>query len=292
MVNGEHLLKKVPFVKKTVSLLNSVFLPFYGNTMFLPALALLLDMFVCDHQSQEKPYVFRDCYTVCWEGTHTKYIAMSTIAILCYEPIAAYSRPLWQQSRTGLNLKIKPFFLLLKTCMQILLIAIGKSLQSTSPLGHGVVYTILITIFTISIYKIKPFNYHRCNLWEFSSILAVAYLSLLATLSYIGNSTNIGWFIGLMVGWSLIFGVSIIVQNKYMPNLLIASPQAVGKRGKKVQPESKYNNRSDLDESGISKAGIFKEESSLQAQPVYAVGNIDIDGNEGEDDDDDDAESV
>ena len=148
MVNGEHHLKKIPLLKRFVSILNSLFLPFFGNTMFLPALALLLDMFVCDHQAQGKPYVFRDCYTNCWEG----------------KPIAAYSRPLWQQSRTGLNLKIQPFFLLLKTCMQILLVAIGKSLQSTSSIAHGVVYTILISIFTFFIYKLQPFNYNRCNL--------------------------------------------------------------------------------------------------------------------------------
>ena len=164
MVNSEHHLKKIPLLKRFVSILNSLFLPFFGNTMFLPALALLLDMFVCDHQAQGKPYVFRDCYTNCWEGKHIAFIFTTTLALACYEPIAAYSRPLWQQSRTGLNLKIQPFFLLLKTCMQILLVAIGKSLQSTSSIAHGVVYTILISIFTFFIYKLQPFNYNRCNL--------------------------------------------------------------------------------------------------------------------------------
>jgi hypothetical protein len=74
MVNGEHHLKKIPLLKRFVSILNSLFLPFFGNTMFLPALALLLDMFVCDHQAQGKPYVFRDCYTNCWEGKHIAFI--------------------------------------------------------------------------------------------------------------------------------------------------------------------------------------------------------------------------
>ena len=222
MFNGEHLLKKVPFCRRIVSLLNSVFLPFFGNTFFLPALALLLDMFVCDHRAQGHDYIWRDCYTKCWEGEHKKYIIMSSIAIVCYEPIAAYSRPLWQQSRTGLNLKIKPFFLLLKTCCQILLIAIGKSLQSTSPIAHGIVYTILISVFTVLIYILKPFNYNRCNLWELSSMIAVSYLSFLATLSNVKSPTHVGWFIALAVGWFLIAAVTLFIQKKFMPNLLVA----------------------------------------------------------------------
>ena len=180
--------------------MNTAFLPFYGNTMFLPALALLLDAFVCDHQAEETPYVFRDCYMECWGAQHTPYIVMSIFAIILYEPIAAFSRPLWQQAKTGLNIKIKPLFLLFKTCIQIILVAVGKSLQSTTIIGHGIVYSILMIIFTTIAYKLQPFNYNRCNLWEFSSLLAVTYLSILATFSNVGDPSNIGWFIALMIG--------------------------------------------------------------------------------------------
>ena len=253
MLNGEHWLKKIPFMRRIVSILNSVFLPFFGNTFFLPALALLLDMFVCDHRAQGHDYVWRDCYMKCWEGDHSKYAIMSGIAILCYEPVAAYSRPLWQQSRSGLMLKIQPFFLLLKTCFQILLIAIGKSLQSSSPIAHGVVFTIIISIFTGLIYKLKPFNYNRCNLWEFSSMVAVSYLSFLATLSYVRNPTHIGWFIALAIGWGIIGGVSLYVQKKHMPNLLV--PPSGNRIKKKVydiislKNKGQYDN--DLDKSRI-----------------------------------------
>ncbi|OMJ78302.1 hypothetical protein SteCoe_21897 [Stentor coeruleus] len=289
MLNGEHWLKHVPFCKRMISILNSVFLPFYGNTFFLPALALLLDMFVCDHKAQGHDYVWRDCYTKCWEGKHNTYIVMSTIAIVCYEPIAAYSRPLWQQSRTGLNLKIQPFFLLLKTCMQILLIAIGKSLQSTSPLAHGIVFTILISTFTGLIYKLKPFNYHRCNLWEFSSILAVAYMSFLATLSYAGDPTNVGWFIALAIGWATIIGVSLFIQRKYMPNLLI--PPGGSRSKKKIYDIISIKENKDLDESNIEKNSDYKavDQSSMQA-PNNEQEKIDVsihdNENEAEEEDD------
>ena len=268
MFNGEHTLKKIPLCKRTLSILNSVFLPFYGNTLFLPALALLLDAFVCDHEAQGYAYVWRDCYTRCWEGRHATFIIMSSVAVVCYEPIAAYSRPLWQQSRTGLNLKIQPYFLLLKTCMQILLIAIGKSLQSISPVAHGVVYTILISMFSVAIYKMRPFNYNRCNLWEFTSILCVAYMSFLATLSYSTDPTNVGWFLALMAGWIVILGVAFLVQKRHMPNLLITQRSGKGKNRVYavigVKSDSSY-----LDQSSMAKQEDFRQnESAIQPNDV------------------------
>ena len=275
MLNGEKALKKVPLCKRTLSILNSVFLPFYGNTLFLPALALLLDAFVCDHEAQGHAYVWRDCYTRCWEGSHAIFIIMATIAIVCYEPIAAYSRPLWQQSRTGINLKIQPYFLLLKTCMQILLIAIGKSLQSISPIAHGVVYTILISMFTVAIYKMRPFNYNRCNLWEFTSILCVAYMSFLATLSYSTDPTNVGWFIALMAGWMVMLGVALMVQKKFMPNLLITHRSGKGK-SRVYNVLGVKNPSMDLDLSSIEKSEEFrKNESEIQRNAVE-IDNSDV----------------
>ncbi|OMJ94263.1 hypothetical protein SteCoe_2602 [Stentor coeruleus] len=230
MTNAETWLQKLPMCQRLLSMMNTLFLPFYGNTMFLPSLALLLDVFVCDHTAQGREYVWRDCYMQCWGDKHSPYIAMSAIAIITYEPVAAFSRPLWQQAKTGLNIKIKPFFLLLKTCMQILLIAVGKSLQGISPLAHGIVFSILFTSFTIFTYKLRPFNYGRCNLWEFSSLVAVSYMSILATLSYSGNSSHIGWFVALIVGWALLGAGTIFFQRKYFPNLLVAPAEAKSKR--------------------------------------------------------------
>lgn len=159
--------------------------------MFLPFTALLLDVYVCDHKAQGYSHVYRDCYMNCWGDRHYPYIAMSALAIACYEPIAVFSRPLWQQAKTGLNLMAKPFFLLFKTCVQILLIAIGKSLQGTSPIAHGVVFSLISIAFVIVTYKLRPFNYNRCNLWELASLCAVAYMSILATISYGADPQNI-----------------------------------------------------------------------------------------------------
>jgi len=53
----------------------------------------------------------------CWEGVHVDYVIMASIGLTVYEPIAVFSRPLWQQAKTGLNIMAKPFFLLVKTCV-------------------------------------------------------------------------------------------------------------------------------------------------------------------------------
>ena len=51
MLDAEHCLKKVPLCQRLLQLVNAVYLPFIGNTMFLPFSALLLDGFVCDHRA-------------------------------------------------------------------------------------------------------------------------------------------------------------------------------------------------------------------------------------------------
>ena len=91
---GENWVHKIPVFRKVSSILNAIFLPFFGNTLFLPILAFLLDAFVCDHQELGKPYVWRDCSMNCWQPTHYQYIVLSVLAIILYEPLAVVSRPL------------------------------------------------------------------------------------------------------------------------------------------------------------------------------------------------------
>ena len=221
MMNAETWMKRAPFCQRLLALFNSLYLPFIGNTMFLPFTALLVDAFICDHNAQGHAFVWRDCYMTCWGDQHYPYIAMSALAIVCFEPIAVFSRPLWQQAKTGLNIMSKPFFLLFKTCIQVVLIAVGKSLQGTSPVAHGVVFSILMLLFTGVTYKMRPFNYNRCNLWEVTSLLGVFYMSFLSTISLAGDSTNVAWFICLIIGWGAMGGVTFLIQRKFMLNMLV-----------------------------------------------------------------------
>lgn len=221
MLNAETWMKRAPFCQRLLALFNSLYLPFIGNTMFLPFTALLVDAFICDHTAQKHAFVWRDCYMNCWGDEHYPYLAMSALAIVCFEPIAVFSRPLWQQAKTGLNIMSKPFFLLFKTCIQVVLIAVGKSLQGTSPIAHGVVFSILMLLFTVVTYRMRPFNYNRCNLWEVTSLLGVFYMSFLSTISQAGDSAHVAWFICLIIGWGAMGGVTFLIQRKFMPNMLV-----------------------------------------------------------------------
>ena len=227
---GDSWVRRIPVCRKIVSLLNTFFLPFFGNTMFLPVLALLLDVFVCDHQAINRPYVWRDCYMYCWQSEHYNYIALSVLAILLYEPLAVITRPLWQKAKSGVHLKVQPLFLMIKTCVQILLITVGKVLQGNSPIAHGVVFSLLILSFALLTYRFKAFNYSRCDLWEIASLVAVAYMSVLATLSNAGDSANIGWFIGLVIGWVIIVTFTLFVQRKHFPKFLWPVNEKVSKK--------------------------------------------------------------
>jgi threonine/homoserine/homoserine lactone efflux protein len=42
----DKYLNKVPAIQRLLSLINSGYLPFFGNTMFLPIIALLYDPFI------------------------------------------------------------------------------------------------------------------------------------------------------------------------------------------------------------------------------------------------------
>jgi ABC-type branched-subunit amino acid transport system substrate-binding protein len=217
-LNVDKYLKAVPGLFRVFTAATGIYLPLVGNSLFLPFLTLLLDAFVCDHEVHGQAFVFRDCYMSCWTSEHNGYIAIAAIAVFLFEPLAVFSRPMWQQSKLGLNLMLKPLFLLFKTCIQILLIAVGKSLQGTSPLAHGVVFTILMLAYCLVAIRVVPFNYHRCNLWEIATLLAVLYFSLIATCSNTYNPTHLGWFIGLLVGWGIIIIIGIAVQLKKFPS--------------------------------------------------------------------------
>jgi hypothetical protein len=279
VLNVEKWLNRAPFLQRSLAMMNALYLPLIGNTMFLPFTALLLDVFVCDHQAQDSTFIWRDCYFKCWDDQHYSYVAMSTIAIACFEPIAVFSRPLWQVAKTGLNLMAKPYFLLFKTCVQILLIAVGKSLQGTSPVAHGVVFSVLMLAFTIITFKIKPFNYHRCNLWEVSSLIAVFYMSFLATLSHAANPEHLAWFIVLMIGWGVTAVGTFLIQRFKCPNLLINPSEANTKKKilDNILRKSKDMNGNDMDKTQLKVNDELNEDVDII--PIVPSGTMNQNSN-------------
>jgi hypothetical protein len=113
----------------------------------------------------------------------------------------------------------------------VLLVSVGASLAGISKLSHGLVFSIIFALFIWRTYKIRPFNYHRANLWQLASMIGVSYISFLSVLSnIIGDKANLLWFIALMIGWGGIVLGAYLIQRKYLPNLLVA----VGETKRKI----------------------------------------------------------
>ena len=262
----EKFFMKNSCTRRLFGLINSAYLPFIGNTMFLPFSSILFDAFVCDHEAQGKQYVWRDCYMNCWESKHIPYVAVSGLALVLFEPAAVFLRPLWQQAKPGLNIKIQPFFLLLKTCFQILLISVSKSLQGISPLANGIIFTFIISAFGIATYKIRPFNYSRFNLWEISSIAAICFYSVLATVSQQVFPDNLMWFVALVIGWGIILAVALVVQRRKMPNLMMSAVNKKPRRSlKDVISSHKVTCVADIDMGkSMNNSEFFKSKNEIE----------------------------
>jgi ABC-type branched-subunit amino acid transport system substrate-binding protein len=272
----ERFLVKNSCTRRIVGIINSAYLPFIGNTMFLPFSSILFDAFVCDHQAQGKQYVWRDCYMTCWSSDHIPFLIVSGLALILFEPAAVFLRPLWQQAKPGLNIKIQPFFLLLKTCFQILLISVSKSLQGISPLANGIIFTCIISAFGIATYKIKPFNYSRFNLWEISSISAICYFSILSTISLQYDPKNLMWFVALILGWGVILIVTLIFQRKKMPNLMMSAINKRPRRSlKDIFSSHKVTSIADFEMGkSMNNSEFFKAKQELENNQVVSYNRI------------------
>ena len=276
--NIEKLFMKNSCTRRLFGIINSAYLPFIGNTMFLPFSSILFDAFVCDHEAQGKQYVWRDCYMSCWGSDHIPYVAVSGLALALFEPAAVFLRPLWQQAKPGLNIKIQPFFLLLKTCVQILLISVSKSLQGISPLANGIIFTCIISAFGVATFKIRPFNYSRFNLWEISSIAAICYYSVLATVSQQVLPDNLMWFVALVVGWGVIFVVALIVQRRKMPNLMMSAvSKKPGRTLKDVISSHKVTCVADIDMGkSMNNSEFFKSRNEIENLQDVSYNRVDL----------------
>ena len=81
-----------------------------------------------------------------------------------------------------------------------MLVVVTSVLKPLSTWAHGIVFTSTFGLYIYLTYKIIPFNYQRCNLWELMSLLGVFWISFLATVSNVKNPENFLWFFVLVLG--------------------------------------------------------------------------------------------
>ena len=81
--------------------------------------------------------------------------------------------------------------MLFKTIFQVLLVVVTSLLKTLDVWAHGISFTLVFAAFTLLTYKLQPFNYQRCNLWEMVSLVGVLWISALATISNIKEPNNL-----------------------------------------------------------------------------------------------------
>ncbi|CAG9315212.1 unnamed protein product [Blepharisma stoltei] len=203
--------------------LADLLMPILGNLCFIPFVSVLLDVFVCDESIGNHftdSFLSKDCYQFCWKGDHVIYAILSGIAILTYEPLAVFCRPLWQEFQSVLHVKTLPLFLMAKTIIQITLIVMNKTVKRAEAATHGFLFLLVLLIYVIFIFKNKPYNYPRFSWWQGVSIIGVMWLGFLTTIDILTNNSNFPWIALVICGWAIIISVGVYVQRKKYPSLL------------------------------------------------------------------------
>ncbi|CAG9330181.1 unnamed protein product [Blepharisma stoltei] len=198
-------------------------IPILGNLCFIPFISLLMDVFVCDKAIGDRftdSFMMKDCYQFCWKDEHLIYSIFSGIAIILYEPLAVFFRPLWQEMHTLAHVKYLPIHLMEKSLFQIIFIVLNKTVKRAQSLAYGIIFTIISASYAIFTLKYKAYNYERFSWWLSLSLFGVSWGSILATIKNETGDNSFIWVILLLIGWSLIIGVGITVQQVKYPSFL------------------------------------------------------------------------
>lgn len=151
-------------------------MPILGNACFLPMVSILLSIFDCNKAVGDDfndSYLRRDCNTRCWEDSHLIFAILSGVGLIVYMPFAIYFRPYWQFRYSHINIETRPLFLMLKSVFQVAIICLNKTIKIYNQSLHGLIYLLFLSGFLVITWYRKPFNYQRCNLWTYITIMTV-----------------------------------------------------------------------------------------------------------------------
>lgn len=156
------------FCISTISSYAVVLLPVLGNMFYLPFIAIFTEVFLCYEtigDDKDDAFLGKDCYEWCWQGSHIIYLIAGAWALASYVPVAVYMRPKWQELQQDLNVFSSPKYLMYKSCFQLAAIISAKTLKKRFGLVHSGIFTALVIVNVVYVWKLRPFNYERFNLW-------------------------------------------------------------------------------------------------------------------------------
>ncbi|CAG9332933.1 unnamed protein product [Blepharisma stoltei] len=211
------------FIFRNLDAFADYFMPILGDLCFIPFISICLDIFLCDQSIGDNftdSFLAQDCYYFCWKDEHLAYAILSVFALIAYEPLAVFCRPLWQELQTLLHVKAVPLFLMVKTIVQITLVVMNKTVKRAESTTHGGLFIAVMVLYIIFLFKFKPYNYPRFSWWQTLISIAVVWLAFLSIIAQnIGGSPLILTSI-LVSGLIIIALIGVYVQHKKYPSLL------------------------------------------------------------------------
>jgi hypothetical protein len=201
---------------------SDLLMPTLGNLLFLPIVSTLTNVFLCfkgTSAALTDSFLNKDCSEYCWRGGHLAYVICSGIGLLCYIPLAVFSRPLWQQLQPNVHVKAQPLALMVKSAVQVVLIVASNTLKQDNPSEHAYIFIAVITLYILFMLRYRQFNYDRLNMWHL--FLTIAMLSL-AISAHITTVTSTDYseelVIGLAVEYALLGAIGLGLQL-FVPKL-------------------------------------------------------------------------
>lgn len=191
-------------------------MPTLGNLLFLPIISTLTNVFLCfksTSDSLKDSFLNKDCFQPCWSNKHLGYVVGSGVGLLCYIPLAVFTRPLWQELQRNGHVKAQPLGLMVKSAVQVILIVSSNTLKESDPSAHAYIFFAVVTLYICFLLCARQYNYDRLNMWQV--LLQVAMLSL-AVAGYVinvaGDVYSTEAIIALVVEYCLLAGIGMVLQ--------------------------------------------------------------------------------
>ena len=123
-----------------------------------------------------------------------------------------------------------PSFLMIKAIIAICLITLNKSVKRFSDIWFVMIYLGIILGYVWSVYRLKPYNYARMNLWQLCLAIAVLWVGILSSAAKFVNSelfTNVLFLVLLIFGWLCIYAACYLILKKFRREfpVLVVSPK-------------------------------------------------------------------
>jgi hypothetical protein len=163
-----------------------------------------------------------DCYTSCWTGKHLVFAILSMIATGIYVAVSTLLSPSLINSLDGLQLDIRPSYLLVRVPVLVTLIAIFKS--DLSLYTSIILYLIILASFVVFCFKANVLGLPVLSLLHNAAYLLVLLLSLSHTIALTSHSANWVHYLLIIISALFVIGVSGLIYRK-LPKCLILPPK-------------------------------------------------------------------